>query len=364
VHTLLSAMRRLGASDLHLKPGLAPTYRIEGRLRQGATRALEPAELDALLTDLTPPAARARLESLGSADFAFVGPDHDRFRVNVFRTGGSLGAVIRRVRSEIPSRADLRLPPILDGLIDRADDGLILITGATRSGKSSTLAALLERINATRAEHIITIEDPVEFRLVSRQSIVSQREVGIDVPDFASALRAVVREDPDVILIGELRDRESVLAAIQAAETGHLVLASLHVLDASSAVPRMLEFFPASEQAFIRRSLALTLRALVAQKLLRDVKGALVPACEVLIATPIVRDRIARGHENELHSVMAQREEGMQTFTQALADLVTAGTVAPPEALAHAPHPEALQSLLAGLHVREATLIHRRRDEH
>jgi twitching motility protein PilT len=237
----------------------------------------------------------------------------------MFRSGNHTHAAIRRVKAEIPSYADLHLHPVYGRLASQTHEGLILVVGVTGSGKSSTLAAMIDQICQSRSVNIITIEDPVEYRFKSAKAIVSQREIGIDVKDFPSALRSVVRQDPDVIFVGEMRDQETVLSAIQAAETGHLVFATLHTADTMQAFGRMLEFFPETERDFIRSSLATSLRAVCAQRLLPAVPGfevGVVPASEVLINNVTVRDRIREGGDEDLPAIIGQSGgEGMHCFT-------------------------------------------------
>jgi twitching motility protein PilT len=366
IHRLLSAMRKLEASDLHLKAGVPPTYRIGGLLRTIAAEPLSEEEADHLLDPIVPEALRKRFEQSGNLDFATHLKDGDRFRVNMFRAGGHTHAAIRRVKSEIPNYSNLHLPPIYSQLIENTMEGLILVVGVTGSGKSSTLAAMIEHINATRAENIITIEDPVEYRFVPKKSIVSQRELGIDVADYPSALRYIVREDPDVVFIGEMRDHDTVLAAIQAAETGHLVFGSMHTADTMQAFSRILEFFPASEHAFVRHALSNTLRAVCAQRLLPtqpDFEGpgttGVVPACEILIGTSTVKEKIRQGEDNSLPAIVSRCEEGMQDFTHALSQLVKKEWVSIQTAMDYAPNRDALDSTLKGVEVKSQTLVNR-----
>lgn len=362
IHRLLGSMRKIDASDLHLKVGVTPTFRVGGLLRAIQGDPLSAAEADHLLDPLLNESQRQRFEQSGNLDFATHMSDGDRFRVNMFRAGGHVHAAIRRVRSDIPSYEALHLPPVYHDLVERTMEGLILVVGVTGSGKSSTLAAMIEHINATRAEHVITIEDPVEYRFVPKKSIVSQREIGIDVADYPTALRYVVREDPDVVFIGEMRDHETVLAAVQAAETGHLVFGSLHTADTMQAFSRILEFFPQKEHGFIRSALANTLRAICAQRLLPAVSGfevSVVPATEVLLGTPIVREKIREGHDEDLSAIVNAHEEGMRSFTFSLAELVNKEWVAKSVAMDFAPNREALDSTLKGVSVKAQTLVHR-----
>ncbi|QYU70615.1 PilT/PilU family type 4a pilus ATPase [Leptolyngbya sp. 15MV] len=318
IHRLLEAMGKLNASDLHIKVGVPPTYRVGGILRPVQAEPLTEDEADHIVDPIFPEKLRERFERDGSVDFAtFV--REDRFRCNVYRSGGHINAAIRRVKSEIPSYESLHLPPVYGEVVARSNDGLILVCGVTGSGKSTTLAAMIEQINAAEPLNIITIEDPVEYRFSRKKAIISQREIGIDVPNYATAMRSVVRQDPDVIFIGELRDHDTVLASIQAAETGHLVFGSLHTADTMQTFNRLLEFFPREEHGFIRSSLATTLRAVFAQRLLPalpETKLGVVPAVEVLINTPAVREKIRDGLDEDLPAIVNQSlADGMRSFT-------------------------------------------------
>jgi twitching motility protein PilT len=365
IHRLLSAMKRLDASDLHLKVGVPPTYRIAGNLRPVQGEPLTEEEADHLLDPIVPESLRPRYDATGNLDFATHLSDGERFRVNMFRAGGHTHAAIRRVKAEIPDYNKLHLPSAYHDIVEKTMEGLVLVVGVTGSGKSSTLAAMIEHINATRAENIITVEDPVEFRFVPKKSIVSQREIGIDVENYPSALRYIVREDPDVIFIGEMRDHDTVLAAIQAAETGHLVFGSMHTADTMQAFSRILEFFPSHEHGFIRHSLSNTLKAVCAQRLLPAVdnfdngRGGVVPACEILIGTPTVRQKIREGEDNDLPGVVSRCEEGMQSFTHALAELVKKDWITVGTAMDYAPNRDALSSVLKGVEVKSQGLVGR-----
>jgi twitching motility protein PilT len=256
------------------------------------------------------------------------------------------------------------LPPIYRSLISKTLEGLILVCGVTGCGKSSTLAAMLEFINQHRSLHIITIEDPIEFAFHGKKSIISQREVGLDVPNFADALRVVVRQDPDAILIGEMRDRETMLAAIQSAETGHLVLGSLHCADAQLSFARILEFFDRSEHTFIRSSLANSLRAIMCQRLIPGIEdGRRYPATEVLLVNSIVKDRILHEEDEDLPAILHQcREEGMREYTHSLCELVKQEKILRNVAMDYAPSREALSSALKGIDTAASGIISRIRD--
>lgn len=362
IHRLLAAMKKLSASDLHIKVGIPPAYRINGSLRLIDAPPMSEDECDHLLDPIVPQNMLGKYLETGNLDFATYLKDGDRFRVSMFRAGGHTHAAIRRVKAEIPSYADLHLPPIYHKIVEQTQEGLVLVVGVTGSGKSSTLAAMIEHINATRNEHIITVEDPVEYRFVPKRSIVSQREIGIDVINYPTALKYIVREDPDVIFIGELRDHETVISAIQAAETGHLVFGSMHTSDTAQSFSRILEFFPSHERGFIRQALAGTMRAICAQRLLPTLAGyevGVVPACEVLLASPIVKEKIRRAEDEDLPAIVGRNEEGMQSFTYALSELVKKEIVARSVAMDYAPSREALDSMLKGLEIKAGGLVGR-----
>jgi len=369
IKKLLAAMARLDASDLHIKVGIPPTYRIGGSLRPIDGDPVSEEEADHLLDPLLSDTQKKKFDETGDLDFAWHledadGKGGDRFRINLLRSGNHTHAAIRRVKAEIPNYADLHLPQVFSDIVHRERDGLVLIVGVTGSGKSSTLAAMVDEVNATRGENIITIEDPVEYRFIPKQSIISQREIGIDVTDFHEALRHVVRQDPDVIFIGEMRDQETVLAAIQAAETGHLVFATLHTADTMGAFGRMLEFFPQDERAFVRSSLASTLKAICAQRLIPandEITGSkVVPAVEVLLTSPMVRELIRDERDADLPSVIASsREEGMISFTQHFAELVNKEWISMQIAKEYAPNRDMLDSILKGVEVKAASLVGR-----
>lgn len=363
IQRLMLAMAELNASDLHVKAGMPPIFRINGTLRPADAPALTGTETEALIAPIVPERLKPKYDAQGDLDFATYNESGDRFRVNMFSAGGCVNAAIRRVKSEIPTYESLHLPPIYDQLVERTAEGLILVVGVTGSGKSSTLAAMIEHINATREEHIITIEDPVEYRFKIKKAAISQREIGIDVADYKSALRYVVRQDPDVVFIGEMRDHDTVLAAVQAAETGHLVFGSMHTADTMQSMSRILEFFQQEEHAFIRSALANTLKAVCAQRLLPALPGfevGVVPATEVLINSPIVKERIRDGRDTDIPAIINQsKAEGMRSFTQSLAELVEKEWVAKSTAMEYAPNREALDSELKGLHVRAQGLVQR-----
>jgi twitching motility protein PilT len=362
IQRLMEAMGRLQASDLHIKVGVPPCYRINGTLRPVQGHALTAEEADHIVDPIFPAKLKERFENEGAVDFAtFVGDD--RFRCNIYRSGGHTNVAIRRVKSDIPTYEALRLPPVYNEIVEKTNEGLVLVCGVTGSGKSTTLAAMIEHLNKKEADNIITIEDPVEYRFSRAKSIVSQREIGIDVPNYPMALRYVVRQDPDVIFIGEMRDHDTVLAAIQAAETGHLVFGSLHTADTMQSFNRILEFFPREEHPFIRSALATSMRAVCAQRLLPSLPETgfgMVPATEVLINTPVVRDKVREGYDEDLPAIInSSVPEGMRSFTFSLAELCKKEWVSVQTAMAFAPNQNALDSALKGLEVKAQTLVHR-----
>jgi twitching motility protein PilT len=330
LNQLLARAVELGASDIHLKLGQPPVLRRDGHLGalDGAAPLAEP-DLDALLAAVTAdaPARLASFRETGDLDLAYAADGLPRFRVNAFRQRGAVSLALRVIPREVPTFADLQLP---EGVARLAEEhrGLVLVTGATGSGKTTTLAAIIDHVNRTRRQHIVTIEDPIEILHPDRLSIVSQREVGLDTASFAEALRRALRQDPDVILIGELRDVETAQTALQAAESGHLVLSTMHTVDAAETVGRMIEFFPPGKQQQIRSVLAGVLRGVVSQRLLPRVGGGRVAAVEVMVANARVADLIRDAKPDGIPDALADGSfHGMQTFTQALIDLVLAGAV-------------------------------------
>ncbi|MCC7333486.1 MAG: PilT/PilU family type 4a pilus ATPase [Pirellulaceae bacterium] len=351
-----------GSSDLHLKVGIPPFVRTGGHLRPLETQPLPSSEyIEQMMDELMPQGRKEEFAQLGGADFAYLAASGDRFRINAFRADGQMHAALRRVQHDIPDFEQLHLPDIYRKTIASSHDGLVLVSGVTGCGKSSTLAAMLEYINQQRSLHIITIEDPIEFRFISKKSIVSQREIGIDVPSFAHALRYVVRQDPDCIMIGELRDKDTILAALQAAETGHLVLASLHCMDAEQTFSRILEFFPREEHAFVRSSLANTLRAIMCQRLLPGVEaGSRYPATEILLNNALVRERILHEKDDDIPALLnVCRSEGMRDFTHSLFELIMQDHISNKVGMEYASSREALSSLLKGIDTSSEGLIQR-----
>jgi twitching motility protein PilT len=336
-----------GASDVIVVAGSAVTLRVNGALTVGSGKVLTPEDVRGMLLPLLTSEQAKELEARRALDFCFV-REAGRFRTNVHYQRGSLAASMRLLPAQIPTAEALHLPPVVTRLVERKQ-GLILLTGPTGSGKTSTMAALIDLINQRRREHIITIEDPVEYQHVNRNSIVEQIEVGHDTPSFGDAVRAVLRQNPDVILIGEMRDPETMSAALTAAETGHLVFSSLHTNDATQTMSRILDSFPTASQAQIRQQLSLALLAVIAQQLVpsSDRVGR-YPAMEVMLGTTAIRNLIRTGQDHQMRSqISTGSSEGMMTMDQSLADLVRSRRISREMALAHCYHAEEMRALLA-----------------
>jgi twitching motility protein PilT len=349
IDQLLAVALQNHASDVILVAGSPATLRVNGALTADSGPALSAEAIRTMLLPLLTPAQTDELQERKCMDFCFVRGAMGRFRANYHFQRGTLAASIRLLPAQIPTLETLHLPASLAMLTERPQ-GLVLLTGATGCGKTSTMAALIDRINGNRRDHIITIEDPVEYQHANRKSLVEQIELGYDTPSFAQAVRAVLRQDPDVILVGEMRDPETMAAALTAAETGHLVLTSLHTNDAAQTVSRILDTFPSGYQSQIRQQLSLALLAVISQQLLPAANGAgRYPAVEILVATSAMRNLIRRGDDHQLRAnIETGRAEGMLTMEQSLAELVRAGRVSRDTAFAHCNHPEDLRRHLNG----------------
>ena len=335
---LLQMMSEQGSSDLHLKAGSPPAVRLNGRLI--VLKELQPlsaAQSEALARGMMTEQQRALFDSAHEADFAYSLSGVGRFRVNVFYQRGSIGVTMRRVATERASIEELGLPPVVLRLADHTR-GLVLVTGTAGSGKTTTLAAMIDYINTTRDGHIVTIEDPIEVLHHDKMCMVSQREIGIDTDSYADALRHVVRQDPDVILIGEMRDHETVSAALTAAEIGNLVLSTLHTIDATETISRIIDFFPPYQQKQIRLMLAATLRGIVSMRLVPSINGGLVPAVEVMVTTGTIREYITDPEQTyKIRDAMEEGEYyGMQTFDQSLLKLYVSQIITLDDAVAMA----------------------------
>jgi twitching motility protein PilT len=334
VTELLRYTVEMGGSDLHIKAGNVPFIRVDGELEPAPFPALSSNDTVGAAIAIMPEHKRKEFEVTNEADFGYTMPGVGRFRINVFRQRGMVGLAIRRVRSEVPTIEELLLPPVMTDLAESAR-GLVLVTGPTGTGKTTTIASMIGHINRTRRAHIVTIEDPIEVVHDDDRSIIQQREIGLDTDSYAAALKHVIRQDPDVIFVGEIRDPDSALSAIQAAETGHLVISTLHTIDATETINRLLDLFPPQQQREVRTSFAGALRGIVSQRLVprADDMGR-VPAVEVLIATGRVYDRILDPEATiEIRDIIAEGGYyGMQTFDQALVKLVREGLVTEDEA--------------------------------
>jgi twitching motility protein PilT len=319
---------RLGASDVHFNPGNPPRFRIGGDLKECTSRAMTPDETFGMARELLGPDQWAELERTGEVDFAHELPGLVRCRVNVYRQRQLVNLAFRLLNPDIPSLHELGLPPLVEELAVKRQ-GLVLVTGPTGSGKSTTLAAIIDYINRTQSRHIITLEDPIEYVHTSRKSLITQREVGRDTATFHSGLRAALRQDPDVILVGEMRDLETISTAISAAETGHLVLATLHTPDAPQTVDRIIDVFPTQQQRQIRIQLASVLVAVLSQRLIPKLDGeGRALAMEVLVNTPAVANLIRQEKIFQLQSLMqTSRHLGMQTMASSIRRLVAEGIV-------------------------------------
>lgn len=354
---LLEKAVSVRASDIHLKTGQVPYFRISGHLAQSGFEVLDEAFMFDLVNDIVPPHLLEQFNREHETDFSHGEDGIGRFRANIFYSQGAPAVVMRHVKDKIPTVEQLRLPPQIRKLayIER---GIVLLAGTTGSGKSTTLAAILGEINLTQCRRIITVEDPVEYVFDDNKSLITQREVGLDTPGFESALKHMMRQDPDVILIGEMRDDTSIRTAFLAAETGHLVLSTLHAGTADLAIPRMIDVFPSHERENVRMAIAANLHAVVCQRLVPDVDGGVIPAVEIMINTSTVRKLLERGQLDVLAAAIATgKEDGMQTFNQSVYQHIRNGTINETEGMAAATNPESLRMNLQGIFLDEGSRI-------
>jgi twitching motility protein PilT len=363
---LFRMVMKYKGSDLHLKVGSAPAMRLAGVLRQMQLPPLSTSDMERLMYPLLTPRQRGILDEEGGVDFAhivFDGELETRFRVNLFKQRGRLSLVARRVNNKIPSFEDLHLPAVL-AEITQYDQGMVILAGVTGSGKSTTIASMLQYINERERLHIVTIEDPIEYTFKDDKSIINQREVGIDVIDWDVALKHAVRQDPDVILVGEMRDRDTFSAAMHAAETGHLVFGTIHAGTAPSTIGRLLDLFPREMHSSLRQSLGFNLKAIIAQKLLPTTKELAakgttrVPTNEIMRNNPTVKKLILNEEDMKLgDAIRIGREEGMMDFTESLRQLVVAEKVERATAFEVAPSPEALRMALKGITIAQPGIL-------
>lgn len=352
LNKILAYAVKHGASDVHLTAGSAPAIRLDGEIRYLETEPLVPQDLDVYVREIMNDQQLAKFKERGDMDLAYGIQGIGRFRVNVLRQRGSTGIVMRHVKSRIPHFDELNLPKSIETIAGFAR-GLVLITGTTGSGKSTTLAAIIDWINERKQFHIVTLEDPIEFLHTNKKSIVTQREVHIDTESFYTGLRAAMREDPDVILVGEMRDAETFQAAISAAETGHLVFSTLHTTNAMLTMDRILDMFPSNMHDQVRSQISLQLRAAVAQRLLpaADGKGR-VPAIEILITNPGIAALIRENNLKQIPTALAAgKEEGMQTFNMSLVDLIKRKLVKLEDGLWASDNPDELKMNLQGIYI-------------
>jgi twitching motility protein PilT len=348
IDSLLELMVEHGASDLHLTVGSPPAYRVRGHIvRAEGYEPFSPDDTRSLLYRILSSEQQKHFELNRQLDFAYSMPGLARFRVNVYFQREAVGAAFRLIPQEIKTLEELSLPPVLHMLAEKPR-GLVLVTGPTGSGKSTTLAAIIDEINRTRSEHILTVEDPIEFVHRHKRCIVNQREIGPDTPSFAAALKAALRQDPDVILVGEMRDLETISTALTAAETGHLVFGTLHTQSAPSTIDRIIDVFPSEQQEQVRIMLAGSLQAVVTQALLPTADGGgRIAALEVLLPDDAVRNLIRQAKVEQVYSIMqTNTSRGMQTMEQALADLALRRVVSLDDALSRSSRPEQLTGIL------------------
>jgi twitching motility protein PilT len=349
---LFQLMVKYGASDLHIKAGNPPIMRIQGKIRFFDAEALSGDRIRDMLLEILSPAQRAAFDTGQDLDFAYSLRGIGRYRMNAFRQRGSVSVAVRRVNTEVPSFEELNLAAETMRKIASFRQGLVIVAGITGSGKSTTLAAMVEYINSVRRCHIVTIEDPIEYLYQDKKAFINQREIGIDIPTFADALKSVVRQDPDVILIGEMRDHETFETALTAAETGHLVFGTLHSSTVSQTFGRIIDLFPSDREKQLRQSLRFSLKAIVCQKILPSSKEGvgLVPCQEILIINATAQKLIADGEDKKIEQVIrGGKEDGMIDFNQSLVQLVKAGLISEKVATEASHNPDQLAMNLKGI---------------
>jgi twitching motility protein PilT len=362
VNKFFRALVKLEGSDLHMKVGRPPNVRIRNELRPLNYAPISQREMAELLVPMMSARSRQIFDEEGGADFAH-GCEVDgtvwRFRVNILQQNGCMGLVARRINNKIPDFKGLFLPPSIESLC-YYDQGMVLLAGVTGSGKSTTIASMLDFINQRERVHILTLEDPIEFIFTEDKAIINQREVGIDVKDFKIGMKHAVREDPDVMLVGEMRDEETFMTAIHAAETGHLVFGTIHASSAPSTIGRILDLFPEALHRAIRSAIAFNMRGIVAQKLLKSIKPGVprVPTCEIMIFTSMIRKLVLEAQDEKLGDAIRIGEaDGMQDFTMSLKQLVDDQLIDRPQAFEVAPNIDALKMALKGINVKQPGIL-------
>lgn len=351
MNKFFKAAVKMRASDLHLKVGQAPKLRLFGELKKTTGEVITVERMEKLVFEILTPAQKEFFAKHGTLDFAYELEGEHRFRTNIFHQRGMISLAARRVNTEIPPFKELHLPATLEKIC-QSRQGLVLVVGPTGCGKTTTIASMINYINHTRSCHIITVEDPIEYLFKDDKAIVSQREIGIDVKDYEEALTYLMRQDPDVVFIGEMRDVETVSAGLRASETGHLVFGTMHSANAAQCVHRLLDLFPPNERDLARQALSLAAKAVVSQVLLPCLSEGVdrIPAVEILISNAAVRKLISDGREADLSSVIrGSQEEGMQDITEELCKLVKDGSVDPKDAYKYAPNKEELKMALQGI---------------
>ena len=353
IDKFFKAMGKMGGSDLHLKAETAPRVRIRGGLKAMSTGPMKSRQITKMLNEIMSSEQQAKFEEKGAMDFAYQVKGGPRFRVNVFRQRGMVSMAARRISDEVLDYGQLHLPPSL-GRIAEHHQGMVLVSGITGSGKSTTIAAMIEQINRTRSCHIVTLEDPIEFIYSDKKAFINQREIGLDVHDFHQALKYLMRQDPDVVLIGEMRDEETFSAALHAAESGHLVFGTVHASGTAGTITRVLELFPENARDLVRSSLVFNLQAVICQKLLKTIRPDVprVPCCEICLVNATVRKLIADGRDAEIMGVVkSSYGEGMMDFNESLRLLVEQEYINHETAYAAAPNPEELKMRLKGINI-------------
>ncbi|HEX3727439.1 MAG TPA: PilT/PilU family type 4a pilus ATPase [Pirellulales bacterium] len=362
VDKLFSALVKLEGSDLHLKAECPPHVRVKGTLRPLNRGPIDDDEMERLLMPMLNERNRLIYDETGGADFAYaiyVDGVRWRFRVNMLKQMGHMGLVARRVSNWIPNFEGLHLPPQMVDLC-KYDQGMVLLAGVTGSGKTTTIASMLNWVNANYRKHILTLEDPIEFIYTEDKCLINQREIGLDVKDFEIGMKHAVREDPDVMLVGEMRDRETFMTAIHAAETGHLVFGTIHASSAATTIGRILDLFPADTHSALRSAIAMNMKGIVAQKLLPSIKPGVsrVPTVEIMFMSPTVRKLILEEKDDKLgDAIRMSTQDGMQDFTMSLRDLVAQDLIDRAVALEVAPNPDALKMALKGIAVSQPGIL-------
>ncbi|MGA2678228.1 MAG: PilT/PilU family type 4a pilus ATPase [Sedimentisphaerales bacterium] len=348
------------ASDLHLKAGQPARLRLQDELRSTTGETLTEERLEQLTFEILSEEQKQSFARNGTLDFSYGVTEEDRFRVNIFRQRGLISLVARRVNTDVPTIEQLYLPAAALKKIADGNQGLVLIVGPTGSGKTTTAVSMIDYINATHSCHIVTIEDPIEYYIKDKKALVSQREVGIDVPDYDLALTYLMREDPDVVFIGELRDAKTVSAGMRASETGHLVFGTVHATNAAQAIQRLVDLFPQAERELARQTLSVTLRAIISQVLLPCVKQGVdrMPANEILLANSEARKLISEKRENEMPNLIRScTQDGMQDLSDSLVKLIMDGYVEPKDAYKYAPNPDELKMALKGIRTEKGGIL-------